>query len=80
MKMTITTALRKYLRALEPASPSQDVLAAVAVSLAARLDRDEGGSMTAAVARELRATLTALAPSVGDADRELAELLQGLSR
>ena len=54
-------------------------LAASAVALARKLDED-AGLATAAVARELRATMTALAPPVEDGNSsDIDELVRALS-
>lgn len=54
-------------------------LAALAISLAHSLDTDEDSKSTAAIARELRATLAELAPKVDDDADADAALVAGLS-
>ena len=65
----VELAVKRTLRDAEQVHAAHDGLAAVAVVLARALDRD-AGLATAAVARELRAVLTALteAGSGGDDD------------
>jgi hypothetical protein len=76
----IETAMRRVLRTIPHPDPAQQALGAVGLRLARTLDEDAAGSMTASVARELRACLAALVPDRdGDGD-ELEELLGELRR
>lgn len=75
----VERAVSTTLEALEQASPIHEGLAASARVLARKLDTD-AGLATAAVARELRATLESLAKSGGDDDGDsLADLVAHLS-
>jgi len=58
--------------------PGSASLAASAVALARKLDED-AGLATAAVARELRATMTALAPPEDGTSSDIDELVARLS-
>ena len=73
----VELATARTLRGLERLSPAHDALSASALVLARTLD-DGAGMAAAAVARELRATLSALSEGrTGDADvlGELTALL-----
>ena len=70
-------AVRATLRQLE-VSVTTDALARLAVTLAQTLDGD-AGMATAAVSRELRATLADLEGRGGDTDDSLASLIAELS-
>lgn len=70
-------AIRATLRALE-VSPVSDARARLAVVLAKTLDGD-AGMATAAVSRELRATLTELESRDGGNTDEFTDLLRQLS-
>jgi len=75
----VELAVSRTLRDLEPVSKAHDGLAAAALVLAAKLDGD-AGLATAAVARELRATLTALTDGGKDeGDDGFGALIAGLS-
>jgi hypothetical protein len=64
----VELAVARTLRGIEQVSPAHEGLSASALVLARALDND-AGLATAAVARELRATLTALTDSgSGDGD------------
>jgi len=75
----VELAVARTLRGLEPVTGAHEGLAAAALVLAAKLDGD-AGLATAAVARELRATLGALTASGRDeGDDGFAALVAGLS-
>lgn len=74
----VETAVAVDIAALE-LKPGTASLAASAVALARKLDED-AGLATAAVARELRATMTALAPPIEDGNSsDIDELVRALS-
>lgn len=72
--MAVLDKTRSDIAALVTAHPMGESLAAIAESLAARLD-DPDEKSPAAVAKELRATLLALAEGVVDDDDDLDALL-----
>ena len=75
----VELAVARTLRDAEKLHAAHDGLAASALVLAKALD-DDAGLATAAVARELRATLTALTEAgSGDDGAEVAGLLAALS-
>ena len=71
----VETAVRGDIDAIDVTGSTARSLAAAAINLAAKLDAD-AGMATAAVSRELRETLKALADAAGDDDGSdlLAEL------
>ncbi|WP_068925008.1 hypothetical protein [Planobispora rosea] len=73
---TVETAVRGDVEAMELIGPTARSLAETAYNLARKLDTD-AGMATAAVARELRETLKALAEAAGDDDE--SALLDQLS-
>ena len=75
---TVELAVARTLRGVERVNPAHEGLAAAALVLAAKLDGD-AGLATAAVARELRATLTALTAAGSDGGDEFEGLLARLS-
>lgn len=79
-KGSVELATLRSLERLDEISPVHDALAATALSLAQTIDAGAGAGMSvAAVARELRATLTALADAGGDdGDADLAALTSEL--
>jgi hypothetical protein len=73
-------ATRRAVRDLDDLTPMQLALAELAYTLARALDEGAGAGMsTAAVAKELRATLEVLARSGDDGDSEVAQLIAELS-
>ena len=75
----VQLAVARTLDGLDPVSKAHEALAASALVLAAKLDSD-AGLATAAVARELRATLAALTDGGRDeGDDGFAALVAGLS-
>jgi len=74
----VEAAVLADLKQIDPPAGSA-AMAASAVALARKLDED-AGLATAAVARELRATMTALAPPVEDGNSsDIDELVRALS-
>ncbi|MCP2339178.1 hypothetical protein [Actinomadura rupiterrae] len=75
----VESAVSRTLAGLEEVSPLHEGLTALSRVLARKLDND-AGMATAAVARELRSTLEALADAGGDGDSDaLADLVAHLS-
>lgn len=74
----VELAVWRTLRDTEHVHAAHDGLAATALALGRALDGDAGAS-TAALARELRATLTALTVTGGDGGDEFEGLLARLS-
>lgn len=74
----VELAVARTLRATERVHAAHEGLAASALVLAKALDED-AGLATAAVARELRATLTALTEAGSGDDGDVAGLLAALS-
>lgn len=76
--LSVEDSVRQTLADAPPLSPAHEALVATALTLARKLD-DGAGMATAAVAKELRATLDAiLAVSQNDDDNELDEFVNGL--
>ena len=75
-KVELATA--RTLRGIEETCPAHDALSAVAVVLAKALD-EGAGLATAAVARELRATLAVLTSAGGGDDDGCEAIVAGLS-
>lgn len=70
--------MSRTLRDTERVNPAHEGLSAAALVLAAKLDGD-AGLATAAVARELRATLTALTAAGSDGGDDFDGFLEQLS-
>ncbi len=71
----VEAAVRRDLKALVSAHPVRDALEAMCLNLARRIDADAAGAVTAALNRQLLATMAELARlAVGDEDELDAEL------
>jgi hypothetical protein len=75
--VSVGEAVRSVVATAERNSPAHDALVAIAYALATKLD-EGAGMATAAVAAELRATLSELLAKEGE-DDEYAGFLAGLS-
>lgn len=75
--VSVVDAVRSVVDSAVPVSPAHAALVAIAIALAQKLD-EGAGMATAAVAAELRATLTELLAK-GEDDDEYAGFLAGLS-